>query len=45
MTTPLLGFDRVGAGEPLVRLHGLGSTRDDFGGLLPQLNNTSTFVP
>ena len=37
MTIPLLGADRVGAGEPLLLLHGLGSTRDDFAGLLPAL--------
>jgi pimeloyl-ACP methyl ester carboxylesterase len=37
MTTSLLGADRVGAGEPLVLMHGLGSTRGDFAGLLPVL--------
>jgi len=37
MTIPLLGADRVGTGEPLLLLHGLGSTRDDFAGLLPVL--------
>ena len=37
MTIPLLGADRVGTGEPLLLLHGIGSTRDDFAGLLPVL--------
>lgn len=37
MTNPLLGADRVGTGEPLLLLHGIGSTRDDFAGLLPVL--------
>jgi pimeloyl-ACP methyl ester carboxylesterase len=37
MTSPVLGFDRVGQGEPLLLLHGFGSTRDDFAGLLPVL--------
>ena len=37
MTTPVLGYDRVGSGEPLVLLHGFGSTRDDFAGLIPDL--------
>jgi pimeloyl-ACP methyl ester carboxylesterase len=35
MTT--LAFDRAGHGEPLLLLHGIGSTRDDFSGLLPRL--------
>jgi pimeloyl-ACP methyl ester carboxylesterase len=34
--TPLAA-DRVGAGEPLLLLHGIGSTRDDFSALLPRL--------
>jgi pimeloyl-ACP methyl ester carboxylesterase len=34
---PLLAFDRAGAGEPLLLLHGIGSTRDDFSALLPRL--------
>lgn len=37
MTKPLLGFDRIGSGEPLVLLHGFGSTRDDFTALIPLL--------
>jgi pimeloyl-ACP methyl ester carboxylesterase len=37
MTPPLLGYDRVGHGEPLLLLHGFGSTRDDFAGLVPAL--------
>jgi pimeloyl-ACP methyl ester carboxylesterase len=37
MSNPILGYDRVGAGEPLVLLHGFGSTRDDFAALLPDL--------
>lgn len=32
-----LGYDRVGSGEPLVLLHGFGSTRDDFAGLVATL--------
>lgn len=35
MTT--LAFDRAGHGEPLLLLHGIGSTRDDFSALLPRL--------
>jgi pimeloyl-ACP methyl ester carboxylesterase len=37
MSRPLLGYDRCGAGEPLVLLHGFGSTRDDFAALIPDL--------
>lgn len=37
MNSPLLGFDRVGHGEPLLLLHGFGSTRDDFARLVPKL--------
>ena len=37
MTNPALGYDRVGSGEPLLLLHGFGSTRDDFAALLPEL--------
>jgi pimeloyl-ACP methyl ester carboxylesterase len=37
MTTPILGYDRVGSGEPLLLLHGFGSTRDDFAALVPDL--------
>src|SRR5689334_338156 len=37
MSDPILGYDRVGSGEPLVLLHGFGSTRDDFAALVPGL--------
>ena len=37
MSNPVLGYDRVGSGEPLVLLHGFGSTRDDFAALIPAL--------
>jgi pimeloyl-ACP methyl ester carboxylesterase len=30
MTATLLTWERIGAGEPLVLLHGIGTTRDDF---------------
>jgi pimeloyl-ACP methyl ester carboxylesterase len=33
----LLASDRTGHGEPLLLLHGIGSTRDDFSALLPRL--------
>ena len=33
----MLAFDRAGAGEPLLVLHGIGTTRDDFSALLPRL--------
>ena len=33
----LLSSDRAGRGEPLLLLHGIGSTRDDFAALLPRL--------
>lgn len=33
----LLAFDRTGHGEPLLLLHGIGSTRDDFSALVPRL--------
>jgi pimeloyl-ACP methyl ester carboxylesterase len=33
----LLASDRAGRGEPLLLLHGIGSTRDDFAALLPRL--------
>jgi pimeloyl-ACP methyl ester carboxylesterase len=32
-----LSWERVGAGEPLLLLHGIGSTRDDFDTLRPAL--------
>src|SRR4051794_36267233 len=32
----LLASDRAGRGEPLLLLHGIGSTRDDFAALLPK---------
>jgi len=37
MSNPVLDYDRVGSGEPLVLLHGFGSTRDDFAALTPDL--------
>jgi pimeloyl-ACP methyl ester carboxylesterase len=33
----LLASERAGRGEPLLLLHGIGSTRDDFSALLPRL--------
>lgn len=33
----MLDFDRAGAGEPLLLLHGIGTTRDDFSALMPRL--------
>ena len=33
----LLASDRAGHGEPLLLLHGLGSTREDFSALFPRL--------
>jgi pimeloyl-ACP methyl ester carboxylesterase len=36
-TTPLLGYDRAGSGEPLLLLHGFGTSRADFTGLVPEL--------
>ena len=33
----LLASDHAGHGEPLLLLHGIGSTRDDFAALLPRL--------
>ena len=32
-----LAYDRAGHGEPLLLLHGIGSTRDDFAALFPRL--------
>ncbi len=37
MTVPMLSYDRVGDGEPLLLLHGFGSTREDFAALTPDL--------
>jgi len=37
MVEPLLSWLRSGDGEPLLVLHGLGSTRDDFAVLAPRL--------
>ena len=37
MSNPVLANDRVGSGEPLVLLHGFGSTRDDFAALAADL--------
>jgi pimeloyl-ACP methyl ester carboxylesterase len=37
MTTTTLSWQRTGAGEPLLLLHGIGSTRDDFAELGPRL--------
>src|SRR3954452_5465312 len=37
MDMTLLAYDRAGHGEPLLLLHGIGSTRDDFAGLFPRL--------
>ncbi len=37
MTRPTLAFERRGRGEPLLLLHGIGSTRDDFATLGPRL--------
>jgi pimeloyl-ACP methyl ester carboxylesterase len=33
----MLAFDRAGTGEPLLVLHGIGTTRDDFSALVPRL--------
>jgi pimeloyl-ACP methyl ester carboxylesterase len=32
-----LSWDRAGSGEPLLLLHGIGTTRDDFSALRPAL--------
>jgi pimeloyl-ACP methyl ester carboxylesterase len=37
MGSQVLGYNRVGSGDPLVLLHGFGSTRDDFAGLVTAL--------
>src|SRR5919197_6357259 len=37
MTTLTPGWQRAGAGEPLLLLHGIGSTHDDFAQVLPRL--------
>jgi len=36
--TVRLSWDRAGSGEPLLLLHGIGSTHDDFAALRPQLD-------
>src|ERR1700712_4589743 len=38
MTSQLFG-DRAGSGEPLLLLHGIGSTHDDFTALRPRLDS------
>lgn len=38
MTEPLLSVERSGSGDPLLLLHGMGSTRRDFTSLLPALS-------
>jgi pimeloyl-ACP methyl ester carboxylesterase len=41
-----LSWDRAGAGEPLLLIHGIGSTRDDFTAVRPQLDaGYSTLAP
>jgi pimeloyl-ACP methyl ester carboxylesterase len=35
--TPELGWHRAGSGEPLLLLHGIGTTRSDFDAVLPRL--------
>jgi pimeloyl-ACP methyl ester carboxylesterase len=37
VNTPFLGYDRAGSGEPLLLLHGFGTTRRDFAALAPEL--------
>jgi pimeloyl-ACP methyl ester carboxylesterase len=37
MTTLTLNWERVGTGEPLLLLHGIGSTRDDWASVRPRL--------
>jgi pimeloyl-ACP methyl ester carboxylesterase len=36
---PQLVWDRAGSGEPLLLLHGIGSTHDDFAALRPRLDS------
>src|SRR5829696_5526261 len=36
--TPQLFWDCAGSGEPLLLLHGIGSTHDDFAALRPRLD-------
>ncbi|MBW0112603.1 alpha/beta fold hydrolase, partial [Pseudonocardia sp. KRD-182] len=33
-----MSWDRAGTGEPLLLLHGIGSTHDDFAALRPRLD-------
>ena len=42
--TPMLGYDQVGHGEPLLLLHGFGSTRDDFAPLVADLAHDFTVL-
>jgi pimeloyl-ACP methyl ester carboxylesterase len=37
VSSPRLSWDRAGTGEPLLLLHGIGTTRDDFAALRPAL--------
>ena len=37
MVNTVLDWERAGSGEPLVLLHGIGSTREDFAALRPRL--------
>ena len=44
MRTPMLSYDQAGNGEPLLLLHGFGSTRDDFAALVPDLAQDFTVL-
>ncbi|RYE93447.1 MAG: alpha/beta hydrolase [Myxococcales bacterium] len=37
MSRPTLAFERTGRGDPLLLLHGIGTTHDDFASLTPRL--------